>query len=127
MAKDDRTDLHLLVPKPLKERFKRSCLARGLNMSDVGADLIEQWLKENEVILEEEKKLPVSIAQVVQQNFWALRQHNIKNIDEIASGQPPTKADIIRISSILNIDQGELLQLAKKQFGTLPKSNPIEQ
>ncbi len=96
-------------------------------MSDVGADLIEQWLKENEVILEEEKKLPVSIAQVVQQNFWALRQHNIKNIDEIASGQPPTKADIIRISSILNIDQGELLQLAKKQFGTLPKSNPIEQ
>jgi hypothetical protein len=121
MVKNDRTDLHLLVPKSLKERFKRSCLARGLNMSDVGTELIEQWLKENEVILEEENK-PKTVAEVVQQNFWMLRKHNIKNIDAIAEGQPPTKVDIMRISSVLNLDQGELLRLAKEEFGTLPKS-----
>lgn len=90
-------------------------------MSDVGTELIEQWLKENEVIVEEENK-PKSVAEVVQQNFWMLRKHNIKNIDAIAEGQPPTKADIVRISSALNFDQGELLRLAKEKFGTLPKS-----
>ena len=48
----------------------------------------------------------------------------MKNLDAIAEGQPPTKADIVRISSILNLDQGKLLRLAQREFGKLPKPKP---
>ncbi len=67
---------------------------------------------------------PTSIAQVVQQNFWKLRKHNIKNLNAIAEGQPPTQSDIVRISSILNLDQGKLLRLAQQEFEELLKPKP---
>lgn len=94
-------------------------------MSDVTAQLVEDWVKRNPPLKQKEEQ-PQSVGRIVQQNFWTLREHNIKNIDAIAKGAAPTKADIMRISSILNLDQGELLRLAKDEFGKLPPSNPKE-
>lgn len=123
MAKDKDSIRVYLEPK-VKEAFKAACFERGLNMSDITAQLVEDWIKKNPP--NQKVGQPETIAKIVQQNFWTLRQHNIKNIDAIASGQPPTKADLMRISSILNLKQSELLLLAKQEFGTLPKSNSIE-
>ena len=134
LAKADDPDYFQLrghVPKQLALRFKAICSMRQIDFGTGLEEALEPWIeKEEKRLLPKEPRSVVSqpetIAQVVQQNFWTLRQHNIENIDAIAGGQPPTKADIMRISSILNLAQGELLQLAKKEFGTLPKSNPKE-
>ncbi len=124
MAKD-KDSIRVYLEPNIKETFKTACFDRGLNMSDVTAQLVEDWVRRNPPLKQKEEQ-PQSVAQIVQQNFWTLREHNIKNIDAIAKGAAPTKADIMRISSILNLDQGELLRLAKDEFGKLPPSNPKE-
>jgi hypothetical protein len=120
VAKDKDSIRVYLEPK-IKEEFKTSCFDRGLNMSDVTAELIEEWIKKNPPLKSHNVSQPQTIAQIVQQHFWTLRQHNVKNIDEIAVGQPPTQADLAQISSILNLAQGELFRLAQREFGELPK------
>jgi hypothetical protein len=121
----DKDSIRVYLEPNIKETFKTACFDRGLNMSDVTAQLVEDWVRRNPPLKQKEEQ-PQSVAQIVQQNFWTLREHNIKNIDAIAKGAAPTKADIMRISSILNLDQGELLRLAKDEFGKLPPSNPKE-
>ena len=125
MAK--RPGIHVNMSDDLRKRFKSACVQKDTTMTDVVIELVEKWLEVNEVpttpVMTEK---PDRVAIIVQQNFWTLREHNIKNIDAIAKGAAPTKADIMRISSILNLDQGELLSLAKDEFGKLPPSNPKE-
>lgn len=125
----DSTDLTVYVRKDLKRDFKLLCAAMDVSMSEVIGEFVEAWVEKNRDKLPNaaiNSEQPRSVAQIVQQNFWTLREHNIKNIDAIAKGAAPTKADIMRISSILNLDQGELLRLAKDEFGKLPPSNPKE-
>jgi hypothetical protein len=98
-----------------------------VSMSEVIGEFVEAWVEKNRDKLSRattNSEQPQSVAQIVQQNFWTLREHNIKNIDAIAKGATPSKADIVRISSILDLDQGELLRLATSEFGELPKAKP---
>lgn len=123
----DSTDLTVYVRKDLKRDFKLLCAAMDVSMSEVIGEFVEAWVEKNRDKLSRttaNSEQPQSVAQIVQQNFWTLREHNIKNIDAIAKGAAPTKADIVRISSILNLDQGELLRLAMSEFGELPKAKP---
>lgn len=41
--------MHISIADDLKKRFHAACALQGLKMSQVVADLIEQWLKANEV------------------------------------------------------------------------------
>ena len=111
------------IPKALGKRLRLFVTQEETTISEVVEAALDEYLdkKQPQEFLPQQ---PKTIAEVVQQNFWKLRQHNIKNIDVIASGQAPTKADIVRISSILDLDQGELLKLAKREFGELPKAQP---
>ena len=111
------------IPKPLGKRLRLFVAQEETTISEVVEAALNEYLdkKQPQEFLPQQ---PKTIAEVVQQNFWKLRQHNIKNIDGIASGQAPTKADIVRISSILDLDQVELLKLAKREFGELPKAKP---
>ena len=123
----DSTDLTVYVRKDLKRDFKLLCAAMDVSMSEVIGEFVEAWVEKNRDKLSRtaaNSEQPQSVAQIVQQNFWTLREHNIKNIDAIAKGAAPTKADIVEISSILDFDQGELLQLAMSEFGELPKAKP---
>ncbi len=123
----DSTDLTVYVRKDLKRDFKLLCAAMDVSMSEVIGEFVEAWVEKNRDKLSRtaaNSEQPQSVAQIVQQNFWTLREHNIKNIDAIAKGAAPTKADIVRISSILDLDQGELLRLAMSEFGELPKAKP---
>ncbi len=123
----DSTDLTVYVRKDLKRDFKLLCAAMDVSMSEVIGEFVEAWVEKNRDKLSRttaNSEQPQSVAQIVQQNFWTLREHNIKNIDAIAKGATPTKADIVRISSILDLDQGELLRLAMSEFGELPKAKP---
>lgn len=125
MAK--RPGIHVNLSDDLRKRFKSACVQKDITMTDVVVDLVKKWLEENEAprtpsITEK----PARVAIIVQQNFWTLREHNIKNIDAIAKGAAPTQADIVEISSILALDPGELLHLATSEFGELPKAKPRE-
>jgi hypothetical protein len=46
-----------LSPKA-KDSFKTTCFLKGLNMSDVAAELIEDWLKNNAVGVVTEENPP---------------------------------------------------------------------
>ena len=43
-----------------KDSFKTTCFLKGLNMSDVAAELIENWLKKNAVGVVTEENPPNS-------------------------------------------------------------------
>jgi hypothetical protein len=111
------------IPKPLGRRLRLFVAQEETTISEVVEAALDEYLDKRQP-QDFAPQQPKTIAEVVQQSFWKLRQHNIKNIDAIASGRAPTKADIVRISSILDLDQGELLKLAKREFGELPKAQP---
>jgi hypothetical protein len=41
--------MHISITDDLKKRFHAACALRGLKMSQVVVDMIEQWLKANAV------------------------------------------------------------------------------
>lgn len=41
--------MHISIADDLKKRFHAACALRGLKMSQVVAELIEQWLNTNDV------------------------------------------------------------------------------
>lgn len=135
MGKRDNPDYSRvagLIPKNLARILRVYCADKGIQISAVLENAVRDYLqKEGAMELvgqpKAETQIIKTVAEIVRQNFWTLREHNIKNIDAIAQGQAPTKADIMRISSILDLDQGELLKLAKDQFGSLPKPKTKEQ
>jgi hypothetical protein len=49
MSHNTRTEMHICIENDLKKRFHANCVLRGRKMSDVVAELIEQWLQTNEV------------------------------------------------------------------------------
>ncbi|PMB19669.1 hypothetical protein CEN47_22920 [Fischerella thermalis CCMEE 5319] len=48
--------MHIRIADDLKKRFHAACALRGLKMSQVVAELIEQWLKANEALSSEKSK-----------------------------------------------------------------------
>lgn len=95
-------------------------------MSDVAAKLIEEWLEENPPP-EPQMVGPQTIADLVQQNFFALiKDGKIKpeKLQAIAEGEEPTRNDLYKISSVVtSLTQTELLDLHKQTFGHPPLSN----
>ncbi|KZL51375.1 hypothetical protein A2T98_02725 [Nodularia spumigena CENA596] len=43
--------IRVYLPPDIKDRFKTICFFKGLNMSDVSAELIEDWLAKNDMEL----------------------------------------------------------------------------
>ncbi|MBD2526814.1 plasmid partition protein ParG [Nostoc sp. FACHB-133] len=43
-----------------KDRFKTACFLKGLNMSDIAAELIEDWLTKNDIDMPNVQKKPPS-------------------------------------------------------------------
>ncbi len=41
--------MHISIADDIKKRFHAACAIRGLKMSQVITELVEQWLKTNEV------------------------------------------------------------------------------
>ncbi|MFN6565786.1 hypothetical protein [Dendronalium sp. ChiSLP03b] len=41
--------MHISIPDDVKKQFHAACALRGLKMSQVVVDMIEQWLKANAV------------------------------------------------------------------------------
>ncbi|TVP66118.1 MAG: hypothetical protein EA343_01855 [Nodularia sp. (in: Bacteria)] len=48
--------IRVYLPPDIKDRFKTICFFRGLNMSDVSAELIEDWLAKNDIELPNSQK-----------------------------------------------------------------------
>ncbi|MCC5618075.1 hypothetical protein LC605_23915 [Nostoc sp. CHAB 5836] len=48
--------MHISITDDLKKRFHAACALRGLKMSQVVVEMIEQWLKANEAQLSRELK-----------------------------------------------------------------------
>ena len=117
MAKNDRADLHLLVPQSLKKRFKQTCLLKDVNMSDVGVALIEQWLEENEVSIQKEEtaeQKPESFTELVRQNYFALMNNgkiNHMRLKELSFGQKPNAKEVKLIAEVLEVTPEDLEKL----------------
>ena len=52
--------IRVYLPPEIKDRFKTICFFKGLNMSDVSAELIEDWLAKNEMELPNSPKISPS-------------------------------------------------------------------
>lgn len=61
MAQGEASIRVYLSPE-IKDRFKTVCFFRGLNMSDVSAELIEDWLTKNDMELPNSQKIRTSHA-----------------------------------------------------------------
>ncbi len=48
--------IRVYLPPDIKDRFKTICFFKGLNMSDVSAELIEDWLAKNDMELPNSQK-----------------------------------------------------------------------
>ncbi|MEC4817267.1 MAG: plasmid partition protein ParG [Scytonema sp. PMC 1069.18] len=46
--------MHISIAEDLKKRFHAACVLRGLKMSQVVAELIEQWLRANDSPISDE-------------------------------------------------------------------------
>ena len=116
MVAKDKDSIRVYLEPKTKEEFKISCFDRGLNMSDVASELIEEWVRKNPPIKPEQ---PQSIAKLVQQNFYQLltdgkiKQENLK---AIASGEMPSNAELSRIAHILDIREEELVSMSERDF-----------
>ncbi|HYW20901.1 MAG TPA: hypothetical protein VE956_16685 [Nodularia sp. (in: cyanobacteria)] len=49
--------IRVYLPPDIKDRFKTICFFKGLNMSDVSAELIEDWLAKNDMELPNSQKI----------------------------------------------------------------------
>jgi hypothetical protein len=116
------------VPNQMAARFKAICSHRGIDFGSALEEALEPWIEKEEERLNIRPPggLPPTIAEVVQQNYWQLKKKKIRNMDGIAEGNPPTKDDLARISSALDIDQGELVRIALRQFPDLDSSKNKE-
>lgn len=48
--------MHISIAEDLKKRFQAACVLRGLKMSQVITELIQQWLEAHEVPVNAERK-----------------------------------------------------------------------
>ena len=48
--------MHISITDDIKKRFHAACAIRGLKMSQVITELIQQWLETNEALLPAESK-----------------------------------------------------------------------
>ena len=62
VAKGERSIRVYLLPE-LKDKFKTACFLNGLNMSDVTAALIEEWLTKNAVDLPAPQRLSKALTE----------------------------------------------------------------
>ncbi len=116
-SKRKRTTIDLSSVAERIEKIRSDSAWRALTLSKKAILLLEEYL----TLLEEqarhappERQKPQTLAELVQQHYWALKKANIKNIDVIAEGGTATQADLIRISSVVGIDLRELEALAAK-------------
>lgn len=91
----------IVMPKALKRLFKATCTQRDTEMSAVMTQLAEQWCIEN--------NNSVTIAQLVGENQAAASAANLSDIDAIASGAKPSKADLVKLATALGV-RAEFLQ-----------------
>ncbi|MEC4888293.1 MAG: plasmid partition protein ParG [Scytonema sp. PMC 1070.18] len=48
--------MHISIAEDLKKRFHAACVLRGLKMSQVITELVQQWLEAHEVSVSDERK-----------------------------------------------------------------------
>lgn len=90
----------IVISKALKRWFKSLCTERDTDMSAVVTELVERWCLEN--------GRSMTIAQLVDQNRQALSGAGV-SLDAIASGEKPSRADLVKISTAIGI-RAEILQ-----------------
>lgn len=105
-----------VVSEELRNDFKAACAKEGRSMNEVLTTLAHEYVTK---VLKSQgskrpEKQPQSLAELVQKHFFVLHKANIKNIMAIAEGGHATHADVIRISSVLDIDSEYVQQLANK-------------
>lgn len=53
-----KASIRVYLSPEIKDSFKTTCFLKGLNMSDISAELIENWLKKNAVGVVTEENPP---------------------------------------------------------------------
>lgn len=76
VAKGEMSIRVYLLPE-LKDKFKTACFLKGLNMSDVTAALIEEWLAKNPVDLPASPRISKALTET-------------GSADHLTDPQPPT-------------------------------------
>lgn len=106
------------LAKDLGKRLRLYVMQQETTISEVVEKALKEYLDKYQP--QQVTTQPKTIAEFVQQNYWQLKEAKIKNIDAIASGQKPTKADLVRICSALKLDFDGLQALTDSSF---PDSN----
>lgn len=102
------------LAKDLGKRLRLFVMQQETTISQVVEKALEEYLDKYQP--QEATSLPRTIAEFVQFSYWRLKEANIKNIDAIALGQKPTRADLVRICSALNQDFEKLQALTESSF-----------
>ncbi len=109
------------IAKDLGKRLRLFVIQQETTISEVVEKALKEYLDKNQ--RQQATGQPRTIAEFVQQNYWRLQSANIKNIDAIALGQQPTRADLARICSTLKRDFEGLQALTESSF---PESSNFE-
>lgn len=126
-----------LVPQDLVRRFKIYCLDNSVDNSEGLENILTSYFTQLESqnvtltssSLKQDKHLVnagETIAEIVQQNYYGLLSDGKitpDNLQKIAQGEEPSKADIYRIASFLHVEALELLALRDRLFPQKKKMN----
>lgn len=98
-----------------KKRFATACFYEERKMSEVLAEYAIKWTEEVEKRRQKALGLPTykpdTITELVQRNYYKLKQSKLNRLDAIAEGAIPDDKEIQAIATILNLDLSELQRL----------------
>jgi hypothetical protein len=96
---------NIAIPKILKRIFEDTCTYHDIDVTEMASLLIEQWCSENST---------TTIAQLVAENRSAAEGANLSDINLIANGGQPTKADLVKLATALGIRVELLIAIADR-------------
>jgi hypothetical protein len=103
MAKET---VNIAIPKVLKRIFEATCTHHDIDVSEMASLLIEQWCISN--------NKTTTIAQLIAENRSAAEGANLSDINLIADGGQPTKADLVKLATALGIRVELLIAIADR-------------
>ncbi len=107
------------IPTDLARRFGIYCAAKQISKSDGLEKAIELLIKQEPEFSLSGQTQPKTIAELVQQNYFALLSDGkIKpeNLQALASGNKPSNPDLARIAQILEIPDEQLKKMRDHEF-----------
>jgi hypothetical protein len=110
MEKEEKVYLRTRIPKEIHREFKKASIDAGRTMEDIAADLIQDWLDEQNI---SQENVSNRSHDLVATTFLTMLANDIR----------PSDTDIHEVAHATNIEAELLYQLCDKLFNDTPTTD----